>query len=99
MSHTPGPWRATGPTGEKMQSYSQPWGVTGTGEHQMQLVCGCFGDIGGAVVAEANARLIAAAPTLLEAAERALELIEKGAPGWGVAKDLLRAAIYEARGQ
>jgi hypothetical protein len=47
----------------------------------------------------ANAHLIAAAQTLLEAAERALELIEKGAPGWGVAKDLLRAAIHEAKGK
>jgi hypothetical protein len=44
-----------------------------------------------------TARLIAAAPDLLVAAENALARLEKGAPGWGVAKDVLRAAIYKAR--
>lgn len=34
---------------------------------------------------------------LLAAAESALKRLEKGAPGWGVAKDELRAAIAAAK--
>lgn len=45
---------------------------------------------------EANATLVAAAPDLLSAAEEALLLLQKGKPGWGVAKDLLNAAIKKA---
>jgi hypothetical protein len=33
---------------------------------------------------------------LLRAAIDALALLKKGAPGWGVAKDLLNAAIHKA---
>jgi hypothetical protein len=62
--HTPVPWQFA-PTGKVMtDSYSQPFGVAeaGTGN----LVAGVFGDVkGGKEVAEANARLIAAAPDLL----------------------------------
>lgn len=45
---------------------------------------------------EANANLMAAAPDLLKAAQDALALLKKGAPGWGVAKDILNAAIHKA---
>lgn len=90
MNHTPGPWK-------------------GQRGHKTPLVKGVYADNGKCVVrfngiaspdsdeGQANVSLIIAAPYLLEAAERALALIEKGAPGWGVAKDLLRAAIHEAR--
>jgi hypothetical protein len=47
----------------------------------------------------ADAHLIAAAPDLLAAAEQALELLRTGAPGWGVAKDILNAAIAKATGE
>ena len=33
---------------------------------------------------------------LVEACTEALKLLEKGAPGWGVAKDILRAALKAA---
>ena len=36
---------------------------------------------------------------LLETCERALALLDKGAPGWGVAKDILRTAIAKAKGE
>ena len=44
----------------------------------------------------ANAR--AQRDDLLEAARKALDLLAKGAPGWGVAKDILRTAISKAEG-
>ncbi len=50
-------------------------------------------------ICNANAVLIAASPDLLLAAKDALKLLEKGAPGWGVAKDLLRLAIAKAEGR
>lgn len=45
---------------------------------------------------DANARLIAAAPDLLAAAQEALALLREGANGWGVSKDILNAAIAKA---
>ncbi len=63
--HTPKPW-ISAPTGDIMKGYSQPFGVGNP--YKGTLVCGCFGDIsGGEEVSRANARLIAAAPDLLEA--------------------------------
>ena len=102
MSHTPGPWNASGPTGSVMQSYSQPWAVV---SYPAMLVCGCFGDTpGGDAAAEANARLIAAAPELLASAKECeailarmdtLRHIEPQFP----ALDNLRAAIAKAEGK
>jgi hypothetical protein len=50
-------------------------------------------------ISEEDARLIAAAPELLEAAQQALALLRKGANGWGVSKDLLAVAIAKATGE
>ena len=98
VKHTPGPWKsapfrvviqtAHGPVEGPLMSY-----LTGN-KHTAQGMT-----VSIASEREADHHLCAAAPTLLEAAERALALIEKGAPGWGVAKDLLRAAIHEAHGK
>ena len=53
-----------------MRGYSQPYGVTQVGHANM--VAGVFGDVrGGEATAEANARLIAAAPELAEALSEA----------------------------
>jgi hypothetical protein len=59
-----------------MQGYSQPFAI---GEHMKpNLIAGCFGDVrGGEEVAMANARLIAAAPDLLEALKEALALADR----------------------
>ena len=48
---------------------------------------------------EGNARLYAASPKLLAAAIESLKLLRKGANGWGVSKDLLAQAIFEATGK
>lgn len=59
--HTP--W-AYYPTGKIMQGYSQPFVIAEAGK--TNLIAGIFGDtVGGLETAEANARLIAAAPDLL----------------------------------
>ena len=63
--HTSGPWVAatSGPT---MRGYGQPFAIAEKGK--ANLIGGVFADVaGGAAVATANARLIAAAPLLLEA--------------------------------
>lgn len=71
--HTPGPWAAA-PTGEIMRGYSQPYCVAELGS--TDLIAGCFGDIkGGEEVAKANARLIAAAPDMLDELEAARKMI------------------------
>jgi len=60
-----GRWMSA-PTGDTMQSYSQPYGIA----NGKQLVAGCFGDVaGGPEQAKANAKAIAALPELLEALE------------------------------
>lgn len=85
MSHTPGPWLSA-PTGEVMSGYSQPFGVMQSG--QKNLIAGCFGDgTGGHEAAEANARLIAAAPELLEACKWFMQALEDGRLVRDITKD------------
>lgn len=110
--HTPGPWRyAT--TGEVMCGYGQPLGVAQEGKPN--LVAGIFGDVsGGLPTADANARLIAAAPELLAGAMAMMAVRErvhshKGSLTRGSyeafladeakATALLRAAIAKAEGE
>ena len=75
VQHTPGPWNAA-PTGPVMaEKYSQSWAIV-QWPHP-NLVAGVFSDVrGGEAVAEANARLIAAAHELLEALEGVLSAAE-----------------------
>lgn len=78
--HTPGPWWH-GPSGPIMEGYSQPFAVAQRGT--ANLVAGVFGDVrGGKNTAEANARLIAAAPELLTALNLHLEFLKSLPPGW-----------------
>lgn len=68
QTSTPGKWHYA-PTGKVMQGYSQPYGIMQEGYEN--LVAGVFGDVkGGKEVAEANARLIAAAPTMYDFVKR-----------------------------
>lgn len=62
---TKGPW-VNVTTGPRMkEEYTQPFAVVEHGSSN--LICGCFGDVqGGYDVADANARLISAAPDLYE---------------------------------
>lgn len=73
--HTPGPWSYEHDNGERFY-------LTGPGGEDIIWGCGCCGSplLGeqrqGAVVREANARLIALAPRLLEALESAMAFID-----------------------
>ncbi len=80
--HTPGPWR--------MDHDGSNWMVVTDDYPEMVDVWGFNGMP--AVEVVANARLIAAAPELLEALECLLEM------GHAKAGDLARAAIAKARG-
>lgn len=62
---TKGPWKAFDNAGKNMQSYTQSSGVIT--ENNESIICGCFKDIGGTLIASANAQLIASAPDLYEA--------------------------------
>jgi hypothetical protein len=58
---TPLPWMPSHNTGPSMQGYGQSSCIVGTGENRLKIVAGCFKDIGGEEVAEANAEFIAMA--------------------------------------
>lgn len=65
MKHTPGPWvTSPEPNGKEWVVDAGPWGI---------CVCAFAPGLG---TAEANARLIAAAPELLEALETLLGFVE-----------------------
>lgn len=91
-SHTPGPWTWT--------PYARPGAMDGAEvKGEKEYICAPY--------TKANARLIAAAPELLEACDEALNaLIGSSVPAGGVddrqhltsAKASLRAAIKKARG-
>jgi hypothetical protein len=93
MTHTLGPWTITDGTD-----------ITGIENDPKN---GCVGPVDVAHVylrtvlgrTEANARLIAAAPELLEALESMVEMVEMNGFGKAYAMDIARAAIEKARGQ
>lgn len=71
--HTPAPWML-GTTGDRMKGYGQTFAISEF--NKPNLIAGIFGDVrGGDETAEANARLIAAAPELLEALETLVDPI------------------------
>ena len=90
MKHTPGPWRI-----EDGARIMPPHNAT-------QLPIAKMGQLQHESQIEANARLIAAAPELLEAAELALKVLEQSGM---ITRQLLdadkelRAAIAKAKGE
>jgi hypothetical protein len=88
---TPGPW-GFGPSGPVMIGYSLSYGIFEEGPGN--LIAGIFNDgRGGEEAAEANARLIAAAPDLLEAcrlAEQYRGMV--GSPTWLKLRDAIAKA-------
>jgi hypothetical protein len=97
-NHTPGPW-GIAPGFESTSQYRNHWRVTAKSPHvngKMQTVC----ELNGPWDEEnykANAKLIAAAPELLEAAELA-EAAWTGNGDMSTAIDALLLAIAKAKG-
>ena len=94
-NHTPGPW-----TLEEHRAHWTSYIVRG-GPMQNQIAqCFNWQDKGFDVSSEENARLIAAAPDLLEALELALLVIEATGPGvYHDAERQMRKAIAKAKGE
>lgn len=92
--HTPGPWRV-----EDQRKAISRWVIV-TGEGGSVAECAPAGPWVSNETADANARLIAAAPDLLEAAKMALEMYRQLQPvgGWQAVHDFLHAAIAKAEG-
>lgn len=104
--HTPGPWRHGSQTGANANTI---YAVNGKGPHDEPGICSVYGiplyrrtdeqmrDIYDEGIA--NAKLIAAAPELLEALERTLSWLSSY-PGEGAlgAYDQARSAIAKATG-
>ena len=92
-AHTPGPWRISKLTETAVED-GDGRGICSTGGYQQN-----FDTERVYQENRANARLIAAAPDLLDACKRASEILRgRGYPGWGVAKDILNEAIAKAEG-
>lgn len=89
-AHTPGPWELRHEFG--MQGLIYPVG----GDYPVASVTGYFHN---AKQTEPNARLIAAAPMLLDALEAAADLMEQEDFATLTLLPKLRAAIAAARGQ
>jgi hypothetical protein len=88
MNHTPGPWRQH-TDGEK--TYASVRGRNG----QCVADCGSRSD----VVAQANAKLIAASPDLLEALMDVFKTAEDGGKISDINWTLLRVAVAKATGE
>jgi hypothetical protein len=94
MSHTPGPWRTDRNDIHSGQisvvhhcvgnDWVEVWSPDATAADEKEM--------------EANARLIAAAPELLEALESMVEMVEMNGFGKAYAMDISRAAIAKAKG-
>lgn len=82
--HTPGPWRASGNNTYVIPPNGHPY-----------KVCQLRGEYVDNPNREADAALIAAAPDLLEAAEKAKRIIEGE---WGDVPYTLKRALRKARG-
>jgi hypothetical protein len=98
MSHTPGPWeQALGISCHEITA--KPDGLK---VYIAQATSQSWGGVG-STEGEANARLIAAAPELLEALQRIVKQREDGAKvsreDWQLATDTARAAIRRATGE
>lgn len=96
-AHTPGPWKALKAT---VRGETTEWFVTDDDDEGVAVIASCVTDKTGEP-SEANARLIAAAPELLEALEGLCGLAELR-PGhlqdYKAAVAAARAAIAKAKG-
>lgn len=79
-----------------------PWGYTMRGNYmRLYMPCSLDGDVARGYVGEANARLIAAAPELLDACMELMDEAEMGGSSpaeWDAIRARARAAIAKATG-
>jgi len=97
--YTPGPWairRIAEVPGAICGGVTRQY-MRGVGTDQLAMVCSVQPDNGGDEAMEANARLIAAAPELLEALEWLLDDVGRASSMLGAVK--ARAAIAKATGE
>lgn len=95
--HTPGPWHADGL--EIWATKAVRFNLTTVGTPMIAAVC-AHADMEGGFPANANARLIAAAPELLEALQNMLGLTEASDyMAFGEIEQQARAAIAKALGE
>ena len=98
-AHTPGPWRATSRNIENVANWASriPFAIELEVGHSVAPIA----DVCDQPAAEANARLIAAAPELLAALKDVLRIAQAasvGVPGNSPRLDRARAAIAKAEG-
>ena len=86
MKHTPGPWVATHANGNDF--------IVKAGDIEVVAGCGCYGSPYMRGNPDADARLIAAAPDLLEALQGVLRVADRATDEF----DAARAAIAKATG-
>ena len=88
VKHTPGPWaiaKGQGPYSERPENY-QPWDVLAVDDDNEHLrICTLADDF--TRTGEANARLIASGPELLEALKSLIQLITDGKLVRDISKD------------
>jgi len=95
MAHTPGPWKVAENLFGNTASYEVYANVeTKSGKGGYTRICQITPRD-----QKANARLIAAAPELLEALEAMVEMVEMNGLGKRYALDLAASAITKARGE
>jgi hypothetical protein len=103
--HTPGPWvvaeSGLSVTTKPEPTKTIPLSLSGqAGSERMEMRASVIARCGGMPDSKANARLIAAAPELLEACKEALEHFNKYVPGIALdCVDSLRMAINRATGK
>lgn len=90
-THTPGPWGCTETEGS--------WTISADADPVYIATVAMPGRMSKVDQAEANARLIAAAPELLEACQLALDSLNSLVATNTLSKQLLRAAIARATGK
>jgi len=75
MKHTPGPWEISHTSTKKISSSSRL--IIADGDKWVGFAYGTALGVENIEMAEANAKLIAAAPDMLEALSQAIELVRK----------------------
>jgi len=98
-THTPGPWRCNYGNGTNLTHDVTIWGLGGRTVIGELCSDPAFGPVPSNSEMAANARLIAAAPELLEALEEIAEQLELEGPSCSDILAAARSTIAKVRGQ